>query len=77
MNKYIRFTQQKKHEIIRMVSRSDLSANRTLKEIGLHKRTSYNWYNRYLDDGYDELAPRTKNPRKTVNNPSERVEPGC
>jgi len=67
MKKYTRFTQREKYEIIRMVSRSDLSANRTLKEIGLHKRTYYNWYNRYLEDGYDGLAPRTRNPRKTWN----------
>ena len=67
MKKYIRFTQREKYEIIRMVTRSDLSANRTLKEIGLHKRTFYNWYARYLDDGYDGLAPRTWNPRKTWN----------
>ncbi len=43
MKKYIRFTQREKYEIIRMVTRSDLSANRTLKEIGLHERTFYNW----------------------------------
>jgi len=67
MKKYMRFTQDEKFEIIRMVSRSDLSANRTLKEIGLQKRTYYNWYNRYLEDGYEGLAPRTKNPRKTWN----------
>ncbi len=67
MKKYIRFTQREKYEIIRMVTRSDLSANRTLKEIGLHKRTFYNWYSRYLEDGYDGLAPRTRNPRKTWN----------
>ena len=48
MKKYMRFTQDEKHEIIRMVTRSDLSVNRTLKELGLHKRTFYNWYARYL-----------------------------
>jgi len=67
MKKYMRFTQNEKHEIIRMVTRSDLSVNRTLKEIGLHKRTFYNWYARYLQDGYDGLAPRTKGRRQTWN----------
>jgi transposase InsO family protein len=67
MKKYMRFTQREKYEIIRMVTRSDLSANRTLKEIGLHKRTFYNWYARYLEEGYDGLVPRTRNPRKTWN----------
>jgi putative transposase len=53
----MRFSQQEKYEIIRMVDGSDLSANRTLRELGLHKRTYYNWYKRYLERGYDGLAP--------------------
>jgi putative transposase len=53
----MRFSQQEKYEIIQLVDGSDLSANRTLKELGLHKRTYYNWYKRYLRDGYDGLAP--------------------
>lgn len=44
----MRFSQQEKYDIIRLVDGSDLSANRTLKELGLHKRTYYNWYSRYL-----------------------------
>lgn len=67
MKKYMRFSQDEKHEIIRMVTRSDLSVNRTLQEIGLHKRTFYNWYARYLRDGYNGLAPRTKSHRQTWN----------
>ena len=39
IKRYMRFTQQEKYEIIRLVDGSDLSANRTLKELGLHKRT--------------------------------------
>ena len=67
MKKYMRFTQDEKHEIIRMVTRSDLSVNRTLKELGLHKRTFYNWYARYLQLGYDGLAPKAKGRRQTWN----------
>jgi putative transposase len=59
-NRYKRFTQDEKFEIIRMISRSDLSANRTIKAFGLHKRTYYNWYARYLEDGYDGLASKAK-----------------
>ena len=61
--KYIRFTQQEKYEIIRLVETSEIGANRTLKEIGINKSTFYNWYNRYLEDGFDGLAPkpRTRN----------------
>ena len=54
----MRFTQQEKYEIIKLVDQSDLSANRTLKELGIHRRTFYNWYKRYQDDGYDGLAPK-------------------
>lgn len=62
----MRFTQQEKMEIINLVEGSDLSANRTLKELGLHKRTYYNWFNRYLVAGYDGLAP-AKVRRQTWN----------
>ena len=60
MKKYMRFTPDEKHEIIRLVTRSDLSVNRTLMELGIHKRTFYNWYARYLEGGYDGLASKAK-----------------
>ena len=62
----MRFSQQEKYEIIRLVEGSDLSVNRTLKELGIHKRTYYNWYKRFLDNGYDGLAP-LKGRRQTWN----------
>ena len=40
----MRFTQQEKYEIIQLVEGSDLGANRTLRELGIHKSTFYNWY---------------------------------
>jgi transposase InsO family protein len=63
----MRFTQEEKYEIIRMVDGSDLSANRTLKELGIHKRTFYNWYRRYLEGGYDGLATKAKGRNQTWN----------
>jgi putative transposase len=65
--RYMRFSQQEKYEIIRLVDGSDLSTNRTLKELGLHKRTYYNWYARYLEGGYDGLASKAKGRRQTWN----------
>lgn len=56
----MRFTQQEKYEIIRLVETSEIGANRTLKEIGIHKSTFYNWYNRYLEDGFDGLVPKAR-----------------
>ena len=53
----MRFNQQEKMEVINLVENSDLSSNRTLKELGIHKRTYYNWYGRYIADGLDGLAP--------------------
>ena len=67
IKRYMRFSQQEKYDIIRMVDGSDLSANRTLKELGLHKRTYYNWYARYLDEGFDGLATRAKGRRQCWN----------
>ncbi len=63
----MQFTQQEKYEIIRLVDGSDLSANRTLKELGIHKRTFYNWYKRYAESGYDGLAPKAKGRQQTWN----------
>ena len=59
-----------------LVDGSDLSANRTLKELGIHKRTFYNWYKRYLDDGYDGLAPKAKGRQQTWNKipPEQQTE---
>jgi len=63
----MRFSQEEKYEIIRLIDGSDLSANRTLKELGIHKRTFYNWYKRYLEGGYDGLAPKAKGRHQTWN----------
>jgi transposase InsO family protein len=71
----MRFTQQEKYEIIQLVDGSDLSANRTLKELGIHKRTFYNWYNQYLVGGYDGLAPKAKGRHQTWNKiPEEQTK---
>lgn len=67
IKRYMRFSQEEKYEIIRLIEVSDLSANRTLKELGLHKRTYYNWYARYLKDGYDGLATIANGRRQTWN----------
>lgn len=67
VKRYVRFSQQEKYEIIRLVTGSDLSVNLTLKELGLHKRTFYNWYARYLEGGFDGLAPKAKGHRQTWN----------
>lgn len=54
-------------EIIRTVEASELSVKHTLKELDVPRSTFYNWYNRYLDDGYDGLADRNSSPRRFWN----------
>ena len=47
----MRFTQQEKYEIIQLVEGSELGPNRTLRELGIHRSTFYNWYGRYREQG--------------------------
>jgi Transposase and inactivated derivatives len=54
----MRLSPSEKAEIIRIVKRSDLGVNRTLKKLGIHKRTFYNWYERYSREGEEGLKPR-------------------
>jgi len=56
----MRFSQEEKYEIIRLVEDSDLGVNRTLKELKIPKRTFYNWYGKYKDGGYEALAPKNR-----------------
>jgi hypothetical protein len=56
----MRFTQQEKYEIIQIVEGSEIGVNRTLKELGIHKRTFYNWYGKYKADGYNGLASKAR-----------------
>ncbi len=48
--------QAQKMEIITLVEQSELSVKATLKELGIHRSTFYEWYKRYLEKGYDGLA---------------------
>ena len=50
------YSQNEKYEIIKLVEQSDLGVIRTLKQLKINKTTFYNWYNKYLDNGYDGLA---------------------
>jgi len=56
----MRYSASEKYEIIKLVEQSDLGVSRTLKELGIHKRTFYNWYHRYAMGGIDSLRPKTR-----------------
>lgn len=49
-------TQSEKMEIITLVEQSPLSVKATLRELGINRSTFYEWYKRYLNDGFDGLA---------------------
>ena len=55
-NPYHHMTQSEKMEIITLVEQSTLSVKSTLQKLGINRSTFYQWYKRYLKDGYDGLA---------------------
>jgi len=63
----MRYSQSEKAEIIRTVEGSELSVKKTLEELDVPRSTFYNWYNRYLDDGYDGLADHNSSPKRFWN----------
>ena len=71
----MRFTRDEKMEIIKLVEGSDLGVNRTLKELGIPKRTFYNWYKRYREKGPEGLDQSEKSRRRVWNQiPDEHKE---
>lgn len=47
----MRLSADEKLEIIKIVTRSEIGVNRTLKEIGIPKSTFYKWYHLFLEKG--------------------------
>jgi len=70
----MRYTQAEKYEIIRTVEESDLSVKRTLNELGVPKSTFYDWYRRFVDDGYDGLKDRSKGPKRFWNKIPDEIK---
>lgn len=63
----MRYAASEKLEIIRLVEQSHLPLKRTLAQIGISRSTWYNWYNRYLEDGFDGLEDQKPCPRSVWN----------
>ena len=61
------YSQAEKHEIIKLVEQSDLGVIRTLRQLKVNKTTFYNWYNAYLENGYDGLARKKSKRQGTWN----------
>jgi putative transposase len=71
----MRITPSEKQEIIRIVERSELGVNRTLKELGIHKSTFYKWYRIYVEKGIDGLLPqkRTRRQWNSIPEPQKQL----
>jgi putative transposase len=65
--KHMKINQKEKYEIIRLVEQSEKSARETLKEIGVPKSTFFDWYSRYLKNGFDGLANAERKPKQVWN----------
>jgi len=56
----MRFSAEEKAETIELVLRSPDGITRTLKALGIHKRTFYNWYRAYAYGGTEALRPERR-----------------
>jgi len=63
----MRYSQAEKMEIIRTVEDSELSVKKTLEELQINRSTFYDWYQRYLKNGYDGLEVHKPQPRQFWN----------
>ena len=60
----MKLSQAEKMEVIHVLEESALSVRRTLEELEINRSTFYAWYRRYLEDGYDGLAPAKSVPSR-------------
>ena len=60
----MRLTAEEKAEVIRLVINSSEGINKSLRSLGIHKRTFYNWYHAYSKDGIDGLLPKKRSSRQ-------------
>lgn len=68
----MRFTASEKHEIINLVQGSDLTVKMTLDQLNIAKSTFYDWYNRYLEEGFKGLYQRNNPDRQQWNQIPEK-----
>ncbi len=68
----MRLSVSEKEEIIRLVDRSELGVNKTLRELGIHKSTFYQWYKAYLRKGTAGFSPVQKTRQQWNSIPEEQ-----
>ncbi len=69
----MRLQASEKLEVIRLVEGSELSARRTLRELGVPRSTFYCWYRRYAEAGRVGLEARNPAHRRYWNQIPEKV----
>jgi transposase len=69
----VRLGAAEKLEVIRLVEGSELSARRTLRELGVPRSTFYTWYRRYAEAGEVGLQARGSARRRCWNRIPENV----
>jgi putative transposase len=70
----MRLSVQEKEEIICLVDRSELGVNKTLRELGIHKSTFYNWYKTYLLKGKEGLTAKRSTRQQWNTIPEEQKQ---
>ena len=70
----MRYSPSEKLEIIRIVEDSELSVRQTLRGLGIHRSTFYNWYRRYQEDGFEGLGPKKPKARTFWNKIPDEVK---
>ena len=68
----MRLTAEEKVEVIRLVINSPEGVNKSLRSLGIHKRTFYNWYHAYSRDGIDGLLPKKRSSGQWNRIPDEQ-----
>ena len=63
----MRLKAAEKEEIIRLVERSELGVDKTLKQLGIYKSTFYIWYKLYHERGIDGLQPKKTGSKQKWN----------
>lgn len=68
----MRLSAEEKSEIIRLVINSPEGINKSLRSLGIHKRTFYNWYYAYSKEGIDGLQPKKRSSRQWNRIPDQQ-----
>ena len=69
----MRYPASEKLEIIRTVEQSSLGVRRTLQQVGIPRSTFYNWYDRYVSEGFDGLEDKKPDPGPVWNKVPEDI----